>query len=134
MLKGQLLLITCATSLVALYGAVQASESYAQSHPLDGMQLKMSYCIETTSTKGPVADVGCKVGKGNGKHGVKIDIARQVVERLNMNKYSKAYQQLVSAEGLKMVFKDEALGSQGLVTVWEEASTGRVNIVVCKEG
>jgi len=139
MSKGTLILAVCATSLAMLYGAVQASESYAIAHPMDGMQLKMTYCIDMTSTKGPVADVGCKVGRGLGKVGVKRNIALQIVERLNKNKESKAYKQLVSAEGLHMTFKDESLGSQGLVTVWEDASTERgalskrVRIVVGKE-
>lgn len=131
--KASLLLATCSLSLAALYGSVCAREAYVQEHPMHGLQLKMMYCIDMTSTMGPAADVGCKVGWGNGKVGVKKDIVRQVVERLNKHKYSKAYKELVSSAGLHMTFHDNSVGSKGDVIVWEEASTGRTKVVVCKE-
>lgn len=127
------LLPICILTLCAMCACVQSSKSYAYSHPMDGMQLKMQYCIDMIDTAGVVADVGCKVGKGDGKVGVKKEIVRQVVERLNKHKYSDAYKMLVSSQGLKMTFKDESLGSKGDVMVWENDSTGRVKIQICRE-
>jgi hypothetical protein len=65
-------------------------------------------------------DVGCKVGRGNGKIGVKRDIVKQLVARINTYKDSYEYTQLVSNKGLKLVFHDEALGSKSNATVWQD--------------
>ena len=127
------LLPLCILVLCAMGACVQYSKSYASSHPMDGLQLKMTYCIEMPSTIGVVQDVGCKEGHGIGKVGVKKDVVRKIAERLNMDKESPAYRQLVSSDGLHMVLRDESLGSKGDVTVWQNAETGRMKIQVCKE-
>lgn len=111
----------CILVLCAMGACVQSSKSYASSHPMDGLQLKMTYCMEMHRYENkPMEDVGCKVGKGNGKRGVKEYILKQLVERMNMNKYSYEYKQLVSKEGLSIVFVDESLGSKGKAIVWED--------------
>ena len=107
-------------SLAMMYVSVHASESYASSHPMDGLQLKMSYCMEMqrAENRSP-EDVGCKVGWGDGKMGVKKDIVKQLVARMNKNKHSYEYKQLVSSSGLHLMFVDESLGSRGKAVVWQ---------------
>jgi hypothetical protein len=81
----------------------------------------MEYCIDMQRYENmPMQDVGCKVGHGNGKVGVKRQIIQQLVARINTYKDSYEYTQLVSNEGLKMVFKDESLGSKSDATVWQD--------------
>lgn len=88
---------------------------------MDGLQLKMIYCMEMQREENKaVEDIGCKVGQGNGKRGVQTHILKQLVERMNMNKHSFEYKQLVSKEGLKLTFVDESLGSRGKAVVWED--------------
>jgi hypothetical protein len=121
-------------SLAMMYASVQASESYAQEHPMMGMQLKMEYCIDAVrEANKPMQDIGCKVGHGYGKEGVKRDIIRQLVERINKNKQSYEYVQLVSIEGLRLVFRDDSVGSKGTVIVWQNADTGRMRIKMERE-
>jgi hypothetical protein len=72
------------------------------------------------------------VGRGNGKHGVKINIVRQLVARINTYKDSYEYTQLVSNEGLKMVFHDDTVGSKGSATVWQDGK-GKLYMVFGKE-
>lgn len=106
---------------------MQSSKSYASSHPMDGLQLKMTYCMEMQRAENRFPeDVGCKVGQGSGKHGVKVSILKQLVERMNMNKHSYEYKQLVSSGGLVLWFNDESLGSRGKAIVWQDA-TGNVS-------
>jgi hypothetical protein len=100
---------------------------------MDGLQLKMEYCIDMQRYEGkPMEDVGCKVGRGNGKRGVKTDVVRQLVARMNMNKHSYEYQQLVSSSGLKLVFKDESLGSKSDAIVWQ-SQNGKLYYELNKE-
>jgi hypothetical protein len=88
---------------------------------MNGLQLKMEYCIDMQRYEGkPLEDVGCKVGRGMGKIGVKTSIVKQLVARMNVYKDSYEYTQLVSTGGLKLVFKDEALGSKSNATVWQD--------------
>jgi hypothetical protein len=90
---------------------------------MDGMQLKMEYCIDMQRYEGkPMEDVGCKVGRGNGKRGVKTSIIKQLVARMNIYKNSYEYRQLVSSSGLKMILKDDSVGSKTNVTVWQDAN------------
>jgi hypothetical protein len=107
--------------LVLMYSSVCYSESYAQEHPMDGMQLKMQYCIDMQRYEGkPLEDVGCKVGRGNGKVGVKKAVIKQLVARMNKNKHSYEYQQLVSNSGLAIVFHDDSVGSKSNAKVWQD--------------
>lgn len=126
--RERTLLPLCILTLCAMGACVQSSKSYASSHPMDGLQLKMTYCIEMPSTIGVVQDVGCKVGKGNGKRGVQTDVLKKVVERLNMNKESPAYKMLVSNAGMPMTFVDESLGSKTRARVWQDGN-GRLYYV-----
>jgi hypothetical protein len=88
---------------------------------MNGLQLKMEYCIDMQRYENkPIEDVGCKVGHGNGKVGVKKDIVRQLVARMNIYKDSYEYTQLVSNEGLKMVFHDDSVGSKSNAKVWQD--------------
>lgn len=107
--------------LVLMYSSVCYSESYAQDHPMHGMQLKMEYCIDMQRYENmPMQDVGCKVGRGNGKVGVKKDVIKQLVARMNKNKQSYEYRQLVSKDGLAIVFHDDSVGSKSNAKVWQD--------------
>jgi hypothetical protein len=100
---------------------------------MDGLQLKMQYCIDMQRYEDkPLEDIGCKVGHGSGKVGVKKDIIKQLVERINMNKHSYAYKQLVSDSGLMLVFKDDSVGAKGKAVVWED-SYGNVSSTIEKD-
>jgi hypothetical protein len=100
---------------------------------MDGLQLKMMYCIDMQRYEGqPIQDVGCKVGHGNGKVGVKKDIVKKLVARMNIYKDSYEYTQLVSRDGLKLVFHDDTVGSKGNATVWQDGK-GKLYMVFGKE-
>lgn len=127
--RERTLLPLCILVLCAMGACVQSSKSYASSHPMDGLQLKMTYCMEMQRYENkPMEDVGCKVGKGNGKRGVQTDVLKKVVERLNMNKESPAYKMLVSNAGMPMTFVDESLGSKTRARVWQDGN-GRLYYV-----
>jgi hypothetical protein len=88
---------------------------------MNGLQVKMEYCIDMQRYENmPMQDVGCKVGHGNGKRGVQQDVVRQLVARINIYKNSYEYMQLVSKDGLTMVFHDPALGSKSTARVWQD--------------
>lgn len=127
------ILYLCLLCIVLMSSCVIASQSYAQAHPMDGLQLKMMYCIDMQRYEGqPIQDVGCKVGHGNGKVGVKKDIVKKLVARMNIYKDSYEYTQLVSREGLKMVFHDGSVGSKGSARVWQDGK-GKLYMVFGKE-
>jgi hypothetical protein len=132
--SGLRLLSLSIASLAMMYASVQASEEYAQEHPQGHLKLKMEYCMETIrEANKSMEDIGCKIGRGYGKNGVKEDIVRQLVARINKNKQSYEYVQLVSNTGLKLQFKDDSVGSKGTVIVWENADTGRMRIKMERE-
>jgi hypothetical protein len=77
-------------------------------------------------------DVGCKVGHGNGKIGVKKDIIKKLVQRINIYRDSYEYTQLVGKDGLVVWFKDDSVGSREKSTVWQDGK-GKLYIVFERE-
>lgn len=128
--KNILGIAACTAFLLSLYTSVCASQAYAYNHPLDGFNVKMTYCMSVQRYENrAMEDIGCLEGNGNGKAGVKIQILKKMAQRMNQNKHSYEYKQLVSKEGLTVIFNDPTVNSNGKAQVWQDVK-GKLYTVI----